>query len=103
MKYVLTIMMRRMVKLNLIEIKIQDLQFSLHFLFFFAVQEGCTEISLRLRKKFTGICLDVRGGMCYLCIVNLNTSLTEVMVIISMRLILAFFLTHQLVFCGLFC
>lgn len=34
MKYVLTIMMRRMVKLNLIEIKIQDLHFSMHFLFF---------------------------------------------------------------------
>ena len=43
------------------------------------MQEGCTEISLRLRKKFTGICLDVRGGMCYLCIVNFNTALTEVM------------------------
>ena len=35
MKYVLTIMMRGgMVKLNLIEIKIRDLQFFLHFLFF---------------------------------------------------------------------
>ena len=34
MKYVLTIMKRRMVKLNLIEIKIRDLQFFLHFLFF---------------------------------------------------------------------
>lgn len=43
------------------------------------MQEGCTEISLRLRKKFTGIGLDVRGSMCYLCIVNFNTDLTEVM------------------------
>lgn len=43
------------------------------------MQEGCTEISLRLRKKFTGIGLDVRGSMCYLCIVKLNTALTEVM------------------------
>ena len=43
------------------------------------MQEGCTEISLRLRKKFTGIGLDVRGGMCYLCIVNFNTDLNEVM------------------------
>ena len=43
------------------------------------MQEGCTEISLRLRKKFTGNVLDVRGGMCYLCIVKLNTALTEVM------------------------
>ena len=67
-----------MVKLNLIEIKIQDLHFCLHF-YFFAVQEGCTEISLRLRKKFTGRCLDVSGSMCYLCIVKLNTALTEVM------------------------
>ena len=74
-----------MVKLNLIEIKIQDLHFCLHF-YFFAVQEGCTEISLRLRKKFTGRCLDVSGSMCYLCIVKLNTALTEVMVIISLRL-----------------
>lgn len=50
------------------------------------MQEGCTEISLRLRKKFTGWGLDVRGSMCYLCIVNFNTALTEVMVIISLRL-----------------
>ena len=54
MKYILTIMKRRMVKLNLIEIKIRDLQFFLHFFIFFAVQEGCTEISLRLRKKIYG-------------------------------------------------
>lgn len=44
------------------------------------MQEGCTEISLRLRKKFTGRGgLDVRVGMCRLCIVKLNTALTEVM------------------------
>ena len=54
MKYILTIMKRRMVKLNLIEIKIRDLRFFLHFFIFFAVQEGCTEISLRLRKKIYG-------------------------------------------------
>ena len=34
---------------------------------------------MRLRKKFTGGGLDVRGSMCYLCIVKLNTALTEVM------------------------
>ena len=80
MKYVLTLMVRGgMVKLNLIEIKIQDLQFSLHFFIFFAVQEGCTEISLRLRKKITGGGLDVRGSGCCLCIVKFNTALTEVM------------------------
>ena len=43
------------------------------------MQEGCTEISMRLRKKFTGGGLDVRWSMCYLCIVKLNTALTEVM------------------------
>ena len=43
------------------------------------MQEGCTEISLRLRKKFTGRVLDVRVGMCRLCIVNLYTAWTEVM------------------------
>ena len=43
------------------------------------MQEGCTEISLRLRKKFAGRGLDVRVGMCRLCIVNLYTAWTEVM------------------------
>lgn len=47
--------------------------------YFFAMQEGCTEISLRLRKKFTDRVLNVRVGMCLLCIVNLYTSWTEVM------------------------
>ena len=43
------------------------------------MQEGCTEISLRLRKKITGRDLDVRRSGCCLCIVNLYTALTEVM------------------------
>ena len=43
------------------------------------MQEGCTEISMRLRKKFTGGGLDVLWSMCYLCIVKFNTALTEVM------------------------
>ena len=36
-------------------------------------------ISMSLRKKFTGNVLDVSWSMCYLCIVKLNTALTEVM------------------------
>ena len=32
-----------------------------------------------IKKKFACRCLDVRGSMCYLCIVKLNTALTEVM------------------------
>lgn len=43
------------------------------------MQEGCTAISLRLRKKFTGMVFDVRGYMCRLCIVNLYAAWTEVM------------------------
>ena len=78
MKYVLTIMMRRMVKLNLIEIKIQDLQFFLHF-YFFCCAGRLHRNLIEIKKKITGIGLDVRGGMCYLCIVKLNTALTEVM------------------------
>ena len=54
MKYVLTIMMRGgMVKLNLIEIKIRDLQFFLHFLFFCCAGRLHRNL-IEIKKKFTG-------------------------------------------------
>ena len=43
------------------------------------MQEGCTEISLRLRKNLRAGGLDVRESRCCLCIVNLYTAWTEVM------------------------
>ena len=54
MKYVLTIMMRRMVKLNLIEIKIQDLQFSLHFFLFFCCAGRLHRNLIEIKKKIYG-------------------------------------------------
>ena len=86
MKYVLTIMMRLMVKLNLIEIKIQDLQIFLHFLFFCCAGRLHRNLNEIKKKNLLAGGLDVRGSGCYLCIVKLNTALTEVMVIISLRL-----------------
>ena len=78
MKYVWTFMMRRMVKLNLIEIKIRDLQFFLHFLFFCCAGRLHRNL-IEIKKKITGRDLDVRRSGCCLCIVNLNTALTEAM------------------------
>ena len=99
-------MMRRMVKLNLIEIKIRDLQFFLHFLFFCCagrLHSNLIEIKIRdlqfflhflffcragrlhrnlieiKKKNLRAGGLDVRRSGCCLCIVNLYTALTEVM------------------------
>ena len=65
MKYVLTIMMRGgMVKLNLIEIKIQDLQFFLHFLFFCCAGRLHRNL-IEIKKKIYG-----QGGwmFVYVCV-----------------------------------
>ena len=79
MTYVLTFMVRRMVKLNLIEIKIRDLQFFLHFLFFCCAGRLHRNL-IEIKKKIYGQGgLDVRESRCCLCIVNLYTALTEVM------------------------
>ena len=79
MKYVWTFMMRRMVKLNLIEIKIRDLQFFLHFLFFCCAGRLHRNL-IEIKKKIYGQGgLDVRESRCRLCIVNLYTAWTEVM------------------------
>ena len=76
MKYILTIMMRRMVKLNLIEIKIRDLQFFLHFLFFCCAGRLHRNLIEIKKKNLRAGGLDVRESRCCLCIVNLYTAWT---------------------------
>ena len=67
MKYILTIMMRGgMVKLNLIEIKIRDLQFFLHFLFFCcAGRLHRNLIEIKKKNLLAGVWMFVEVGVVF--------------------------------------